>query len=29
MSKSILLSIKPQWIAKILNGEKTRKEIVL
>lgn len=23
MSKSILLSIKPQWLAKILNGEKT------
>ena len=23
MSKSILLSIRPQWVAKILNGEKT------
>ena len=23
MSKQILLSIKPQWVAKILNGEKT------
>ena len=23
MSKSILLSIKPEWVAKILNGEKT------